>query len=79
MRRKEKAADAAAVSDATSHGTNRGGSCCFGDFPLVSAATLHVSPAGARDVTFPHMELRLLGIVVGGASVAGGIGLFAAG
>ena len=50
----------------------------LGIFLWLSAVTQHVGPAGARDVTFPHMELRLLGIVVGGASVAGGIVLFAA-
>jgi hypothetical protein len=43
----------------------------------ITAAALHVTPANVRDVTFPHMEVRLLGIVTGGASVAGGIILMA--
>jgi hypothetical protein len=50
----------------------------LGIFLWLTAVMLHVGPADARDVTFPHMEARLLGIVAGGASVAGGIVLFAA-
>jgi hypothetical protein len=45
----------------------------------VTAVVLHVAPADARDVTFPHIEARLLAIVTGGASVGGGIMLLAAG
>jgi hypothetical protein len=45
----------------------------------VAGVVLHATPADARDVTFPHLEARLLGIVTGGASVAGGIILMAAG
>jgi hypothetical protein len=44
----------------------------------LTAVALHVVPPAARDVTFPHLEARLLGIVMGGASVAGGIVLIAA-
>jgi hypothetical protein len=50
----------------------------LGIFLWLAAVMLHVGPADARDVTFPHMKARLLGIVAGGASVAGGIVLFAA-
>lgn len=45
----------------------------------VAAVAVHVTPADARDVTFSHMEARLMGIVTGGASVAGGIILLATG
>lgn len=44
----------------------------------VAAVVVHVTPVDARDVTVPHMEARLLGIVAGGAAVAGGIVLMAA-
>lgn len=44
----------------------------------VAAVLVHVTPAGDRDVTFPHFEARLLSIVGGGAAVAGGIVLIAA-
>ncbi len=44
----------------------------------LGAVMLRVTPPDARDVTFPHLEARLLGIVAGGASVAGGIVLLAA-
>jgi hypothetical protein len=44
----------------------------------VGAIMLHITPADARDVSFPHMEARLLAIVTGGALVAGGIAIFAA-
>jgi hypothetical protein len=44
----------------------------------LGAVLLHVSPTDGRDVTFPHLEARLLGIVAGGASVAGGIVLLVA-
>ncbi len=50
----------------------------LGIFLWVGAIVLHITPANARDVTFPHMEARLLAIVTGGASVAGGIVLLAA-
>jgi hypothetical protein len=39
----------------------------------VTAVALHVTPLSARDVSLPHFEARLLAIVTGGASVAGGI------
>lgn len=42
------------------------------------AVVLHVSPTDGRDVTFPYLKARLIGIVAGGASVTGGIVLFAA-
>ncbi|HTV43809.1 MAG TPA: hypothetical protein VMF05_00710 [Stellaceae bacterium] len=42
------------------------------------AVLLHVTPLADRDVSFPHFEARLLGIVTGGASVTSGIVLFAA-
>ena len=45
----------------------------------VAAVAVHVTPADARDVTIPHIEARLMGIVTGGASVAGGIILIATG
>jgi hypothetical protein len=44
----------------------------------VTAVVLRITPADARDVSFAHMEARLLGIVAGGAAVAGGIVLIAA-
>jgi hypothetical protein len=50
----------------------------LGIFLWVGALVLHVSPANAHDVNLPHLEARLLGIVTGGAAVAGGIILFAA-
>jgi hypothetical protein len=50
----------------------------MGVFLWVGAIMLHITPADARDVTFPHIEARLLAIVTGGASVAGGIILLAA-
>ena len=43
----------------------------------VAAATLHVTPVGARDVAVGHIEGRSLGIVSGGLAVAAGIALFA--
>ncbi|HEU0155229.1 MAG TPA: hypothetical protein VFQ82_04105 [Stellaceae bacterium] len=43
----------------------------------VFAATLHLTPATARDVAVGHMEARSLGIVAGGAAVAAGIALLA--
>jgi len=45
----------------------------------VAAVVLHVTPADARDVTYPHLEMRLIGIATGGAAVAGGIILIATG
>jgi hypothetical protein len=42
------------------------------------AATLHVTPADARDVNVAHVGDHLLGIVTGGVFVAGGIALLAA-
>lgn len=39
----------------------------------LAAVALHVSPAAASDVSFPHFEARLLAVVTGGALVAGGI------
>lgn len=42
------------------------------------AVTLHVTPADARDVSVSHIRDRLVGIVTGGAFVAGGIALLAA-
>ncbi len=50
----------------------------FGICLWLAAVALHVAPPSARDVTFPHFEARLLGIVTGGAAVTGGIILFAA-
>jgi len=44
----------------------------------VLAATLHVTPADARDVSVSHIGDRLVGTVAGGALVAGGIALLAA-
>ncbi|MGH7117192.1 MAG: hypothetical protein ACREE9_22200 [Stellaceae bacterium] len=44
----------------------------------LAAVALHVAPPSARDVSFPHFEARLIGIVTGGAAVTGGIVLFAA-
>ncbi len=44
----------------------------------LAAVMLHVAPTDQRDVTFPHMKARLIGIVAGGASVVGGIVLLAA-
>ena len=44
----------------------------------LGAVVLNVSPRDGRDVSFPHLEARLLGIVAGGASIVGGIVLFAA-
>ncbi len=44
----------------------------------VIAATLHVTPADARDVALGHMGDRSLGIVAGGVSVAGSIALLMA-
>ncbi len=55
------------------------GLAVFGLLLWVTAIVLHVTPADARDVTFPHIEARLLAIVTGGASVGGGIILMAAG
>lgn len=44
----------------------------------LAAVALHIAPPSARDVTFPHFEARLLGIVAGGVAITGGIVLFAA-
>jgi len=44
----------------------------------VIAATLHVTPADARDVNVGHVGDRLLGIATGGGLVASGIALLAA-
>jgi hypothetical protein len=49
----------------------------LGIFLWVGAIMLHITRADARDVTFAHMEARLVAIVIGGASVAGGIVLLA--
>jgi len=51
----------------------------FGIALWVMAIALHVTPANARDVNFPHFEARLLAIVAGGVAVTGGIVLLAAG
>lgn len=45
----------------------------------ITAAGLRVTPADATDVSFPHFEARLLAVITGGAAVAGGIILAAAG
>ena len=51
-----------------------GGSLALAGLCLwVAAIVVHVAPASARDVSFAHMEARLLAIVAGGAAVAGGI------
>ena len=50
----------------------------FGICLWVTAVTLHVAPPNMRDVSFPHLEARLIGIVTGGVSVTGGIVLLAA-
>jgi hypothetical protein len=44
----------------------------------VIAATLHVTAADARDVAVGHIGDRTLGIVAGGAAIAGSIALLAA-
>jgi uncharacterized membrane protein len=44
----------------------------------VLAATLHIAPADARDVSVTHIGDRLVGTVAGGALIAGGIALLAA-
>lgn len=50
----------------------------FGICLWVTAVTLHVAPPDMRDVTFPHLEARLIGIVAGGVSLTSGIVLLAA-
>ena len=44
----------------------------------VLAATLHVAPADARDVSVTHIGDRVVGTVAGGALIASGIALLAA-
>jgi uncharacterized membrane protein len=44
----------------------------------VLAVTLRIAPADTRDVSVSHIGDRLVGIVAGGALIAGGIALFAA-
>ncbi|GEM_PF-1671102 len=51
----------------------------FGVVLWVLAVLLHVTPADARDVNYPHIQERLLGIVAGGAAITGSIALIAAG
>jgi hypothetical protein len=51
----------------------------FGIVLWVTAVAVQVTPSRARDVNLPYFEERLLGIVIGGAAVAGGIILIAAG
>lgn len=44
----------------------------------LGAVMLRVTPPDQRDVSFPHLEARLIGIVAGGVSIVGGIVLLAA-
>jgi hypothetical protein len=43
------------------------------------ATTVYLTPASARDVSIPHITDRLVGVVGGGATLAGAIVLLAAG
>jgi hypothetical protein len=45
----------------------------------VAAIALQPAPANAGDVNIPYIQARLLGIVIGGASITAGIILIAAG
>jgi hypothetical protein len=55
--------------------------CCaaFGVLLWVAAIALQPAPANAGDVNIPYIQARLLGIVIGGASITAGIILIAAG
>jgi hypothetical protein len=44
-----------------------------------AAVALYVTPSDARAVSIPHITMRLVGVVSGGATLAGAIVLAAAG
>ena len=49
----------------------------LGTIIWVSAASLHLAAQQGRNVSISHVEARTLGVIVGGAVIAGGIILFA--
>ena len=54
-------------------------SAVFGVVLWVTAIGIQPTPPNASDVTIPDIQARLLGIVIGGASITAGIILIAAG
>jgi hypothetical protein len=51
----------------------------IGVLTWAAAVNVHVTPADARDVNFSHVTMHLVGVITGGATLAGAIVLIAAG